>query len=194
MRKPANFEAVKTGGFVPIVPGGHHLIIKHILETQSQKSGKDMIVVSFDMAPNDSQAGYFQKEYAADTKPDKKWPFKGRSYITLDDDNGNCSKSYKTFITAVEDSNPGFKVNWDADYSQFRGKKIGGVFGEAEYEKRDGSIGKTVELRRFRSDVSVTDETAPALKQLRNRQTTTGTSDGFMNIPDNVDGDDLPFV
>ena len=55
MVKPNNYENTKVGGdFTPIIPGGHHLIIKNVEETTS-KGGKPMLKVSFDFAKNDKQ-------------------------------------------------------------------------------------------------------------------------------------------
>ena len=63
MQKPNNFDSIQTSGeFTPVRLGGHHLIIKQVQEQQT-KTGKDMIVVLFDMAAGDDQAEYFMKEF-----------------------------------------------------------------------------------------------------------------------------------
>ena len=54
MKKPDSYDEAKAGGeFTPVELGGHKMIIKQVSETKS-KSGKDMIVVLFDFAPDDS--------------------------------------------------------------------------------------------------------------------------------------------
>jgi len=135
MIKPNNYENVSTGDFTPVTPGGHHLIIKQVKE-QKSRSGKDMLVVAVDMAPNDSQPKYFSKLFEEDSRPDKKWPHAGTIYVVSTDANGQCSKNFKTFITCFEKSN-GVQTNWvdgAAFAKQFAGKKIGGVYGRVEEE------------------------------------------------------------
>ena len=141
MQKPMNFENVSTGEFTPVTAGGHHLIIKQVKE-QKSRSGKDMLVVAVDMAPNDTQPLYFSKLFEEDTRPEKKWPHAGTIYVVSVDDKGQCTKNFKTFITCFEKSN-NVQVNWDAGaafVNQFAGKKIGGVFGRRTEEALPASL------------------------------------------------------
>ena len=63
MQKPNNYDGVQASGdFIPVRLGGHHLVIKQVQEQQT-KTGKDMIVVLFDMASGDDQAEYFMKNF-----------------------------------------------------------------------------------------------------------------------------------
>jgi hypothetical protein len=55
---------------------------------------------------------------------------------------------FKGFITAVENSNPGYK--WDWDEKKLVGKNVIAVFGEEEYLK-DGQVKTSVKLVEFRS-------------------------------------------
>lgn len=55
---------------------------------------------------------------------------------------------FKGFITAVENSNPGYK--WDWDEKKLVGKNVIAVFGEEEYLK-DGQVKTAVKLVEFRS-------------------------------------------
>lgn len=135
MNKPSNFENVSTGDFTPVTPGGHHMIIKQVKEQQS-KSGKPMLVVAVDFAPNDTQPLYMSKLFESDIRPEKKWPHAGTIYVVSVDNNNQCSRNFKTFITSFEHSN-NTQVRWDdgpAFTAQFAGKKIGGVFGIVEEE------------------------------------------------------------
>ena len=135
MNKPVNYESVSTGDFTPVTPGGHHLIIKQVKEAKS-KTGKDMLIVAVDMAPNDKQPLYFSKMFEEDIRPEKKWPHAGTIYVVSTDDKGQCTRNFKTFITCFEHSN-GVQTTWGdgpAFANQFAGKKIGGVFGIIEEE------------------------------------------------------------
>ena len=194
MQKPNNFDNVQvTGDFTPISVGGHHLIIKKVEESKT-KTDKPMIVVAFDTAPGDSQPNYFSEQFAADIRPEKKWPRTGRQYIVTEDNEGNCTKNFKSFITSVEKSNNGFSTTWgDAFASQFKGKRIGGVFGIVESEY-NGKVTKRTELRWFCEDNKADGIKAPAPKLLPNNNKTVGVpaSDDFMNVPEGSD-DEIPF-
>ena len=125
MQKPNNYDQTPAGGdFTPVELGGHKIIIKQVSETKS-KNGKDMIVVLFDFAADDSQPGYFTEQFKNDIRPDKKWPNQATQYIMKEDSEGNTSRSFKTFCTCVEHSNAGFTVQWIDNWgAQFKNKKI----------------------------------------------------------------------
>ena len=58
------------------------------------------------------------------------WPNQGTNYILTEDNDGNCSRSFKTFLTCVEHSNNGFETQWGDNFGQqFKNKLVGGVFG-----------------------------------------------------------------
>lgn len=200
MKKPNNYENTQASGeFTPVELGGHYLTIKDVAEMKS-KSGKDMIRVSFDFAANDKQPGYFMESLKNDIRPDKKWPNQATQYILTEDENGNCSKSFKTFITCVEHSNSGFVTQWGDNFgAQFKNKVVGGVFGPQKdyYENKERE--KRV-LRWFVSADKVKDAQVPdiqetqAYKNYKNgyHPSATSAGDGFMNIPDRID-EELPF-
>ena len=198
MQKPNNYDNTQASGeFTPITLGGHHLIIKKVEESKT-RTGKDMIIVAFDMAPGDSQPGYFSKEFANDIRPDKKWPRNGRQYIVVLDNNGNTSRSFKTFITAVEKSNNGFVTQWgDGFAAQFKNRRIGGVFGEVENEY-NGKTSMRHELRWFCADDKADNAAIPNPKYLSNNNRTVSAPaadkelDGFLQLPDGMD-EEIPF-
>lgn len=203
MQKPNNYDETPEGGeFTPVDLGGHKLIIKQVSETKS-KSGKDMIVVLFDFAPDDAQPGYFTEQFKNDIRPDKKWPNQATQYILTEDAEGKCNRSFKTFTTCVEHSNTGFTTQWGDNFgAQFKNKKIGGVFGE----QMDFYNGKEVRKRVMRWFVSLdkvekagipeTTETKAYKEYKGSAQSfydkAQKDADGFMNIPDGID-EELPF-
>lgn len=200
MKKPNNYDNTQASGdFTPIELGGHIMVIKEVLETQS-RTGKEMLKVSFDFAQDDIQPGYFEKIFKDDIRPDKKWPFAGTAYIMTEDENGNCSRNFKTFTTAVEKSNPGFQIMWGDKFAQcFKNKKVGGVFGI----ERDYYEGRPIEKRKFRwfrstdgvKEAEIPKETETNEYKLHNGGTAAlpgSDSNGFMNIPDGID-EELPF-
>lgn len=199
MKKPNNFENTQVQGeFAPIELGGHILVIKEVVEMKS-KGGKDMIKVSFDFARGDKQPGHFEKMFKDDIRPEKKWPNQATQYILTEDNEGNCSRAFKTFITCVEHSN-NTEVQWGDNFEQqFKNKVIGGVFGLQMdyYDERE--IEKRV-LRWFTSTDKVKDAQVPSISETQAYKNhingyhpdATPAGDGFMNIPDGID-EELPF-
>ena len=200
MQKPNNYENTQAQGeFTPVELGGHKLIIKQVNETTS-KNGKPMIVVLFDFAQDDIQPGYFTEQFKNDIRPDKKWPNQATQYILTEDENGDCSRSFKTFITCVEHSNSVFTTQWGDNFEkQFKNKKIGGVFG-LQMDYYEGKEREKRVLRWFVSLDKVPDARIPDIsetKGFKNHKSgypegATSAGDGFMNIPDGID-EELPF-
>lgn len=56
---------------------------------------------------------------------------------------------FKSFITAIEKTNPGYK--WDWDETKLVGKNVIAVFGEEEYMGNDGTVKIGTKLVEFRS-------------------------------------------
>lgn len=196
MNKPNGYEETQAqGSFTPVELGGHYLVIKNV-EEKKASNGRDMIVVYFDFAQEDAQAGYFAESFKNDIRPDKKWSNQATKYILVDDEEGKCSKDFKTFCTCVEHSNNGFKTLWGDNFcAQFKNKKIGGVFGE-QMDYYNGEEKKKRVLRWFVSTDRVKDAEVPAISMTnayKNRPTSNVPSgDGFMNVPDGID-EELPF-
>lgn len=197
MQKPNSYdETPAQGEFTPVELGGHKLIIKQVTETKS-KSGKDMIVIHFDFDSDDVQPGYFTEQFKNDIRPEKKWPNQAIQYVLTHDEDGKCSRSFKTFITCVEHSNTGFKPQWGDNFgSQFKNKKIGGVFGIVE-EEYNGERKKKRKLRWSTSYDKAMDAGTPEDKLLPAKMQSMYDNlpkyeDGFMNIPDDID-EEVPF-
>lgn len=203
MQKPNGYDEAAVMGNTKeaINPGGHHLVIKQVSE-QMSSTNKPMIVVLFDFAENDKQAGLLMKEFKEDDRADKKWPYRGTQYIMVNDyqDPSKTSRQYKTFCTCYEQSN-GVKVNWVDDSAawaaQFKNKKIGGNFGVVHDVYQGRELAKT-ELRWFISDNKVDGCEVPMEKLLSESKKKELAGEkpaedgGFINIPENID-EELPF-
>ena len=192
MNKPANFDNTKVSGdFTPIELGGHHIIIKNV-EVTTSKAGKQMLKVCFDFAKNDRQPEYMMNEYKNDIRPEKRWPYAGTQYIMTEDKDGNCSKSFKSFMNAFESSNNCSAIWGDKFAGQFKNKKIGGVFGEVENEY-NGRVTKRHELRWFCADDKVEGAGIPAAKLLNGKESdilggnTSTSSAPDVNVPEGTD-------
>lgn len=92
---------------------------------------------------------------------------------------------FKRFITAVESSNPGF--NFNNDEAQLKGKTVGLVLFDEEYEGNDGVIKTRLKVDRARSVEAIRkgDFKVPSKKLLSRTGVASSQS---TDIPD-----DLPF-
>lgn len=187
MIKPRDYDQTAAfGEFTPLELGGHICQIMNVEETKS-RNGNDMLIISLDTAPQDIQPGYYMEQWKADTRPDKRWGC--RMFQMVYDSEGKTSRGFKTFITAVEKSNPGFQVQWGDSFAKcFKNRLIGGVFGREQYLNASGEAKwfiKCVQLRSVEAIQKGVD--VPEDKYL----TQAPAPAQFTPLPDN-DGD-LPF-
>lgn len=200
MQKPNGYDETQASGeYTPINLGGHYCVIKQVSEKQSA-TGKEMIVVLLDFCGPDQQEGCFAKEFNGDTRPDKKWPYQGTKYIMVKDyqDPKMTSKQFKTFCTCVEKSN-NFEIKWGGNNwsAQFKGKKIGAVYGEEESEY-NGKTSMRHLIRWFCSTDAVKDARIPEPKYINSKApaaksvATVSANQDFINVPNDAD-DEIPF-
>ena len=140
MKKLNGFEKARTlGEPQEQLPVGGYIL--KILDVKFQNyDWGDVIVLAFDIAEGE-YAGFYKKNFEAQTQEDKKWKGTYRMNVPKDDgskqDEFTMSK-FKTDIEAIEDSNSGY--HWDWDESKFKGKTVGAVFQNREWEM-NGSTG-----------------------------------------------------
>lgn len=190
MQKPNNYDQTQTGEFVPVELGGHHAVIKDVKE-QKTKTGKDMIVVAIDFAKNDKQPEYFMNSFERDIRPEKKWPFQAVHYIVVEDSDGKTSRNFKSFITAFEKSNNCEAIWGEAFCRQFKGKRIGVVFGNVE-EEYNGEVKKRRRIRWFCEDAAAENASIPADKLLSIGKRPTTTDNGWVGTGSCKD-EEIPF-
>lgn len=193
MQKPEGYDDVQVGGFTPVNLGGHYCVIKQVAEKKSS-TGKDMIVVLFDFCKPDTQENYFMNLFTNDVREDKKWPFAGSKYIMVNDyqEPSKTSRQFKAFCTCIEKSN-GYDIQWGGNNwaAQFKGKKIGAVYG-AEENEYDGKITMRHNPRYFCNVDAVKDAKIPEAKLLKNVTGVVTDSNGFAAIPEGTD-EEIPF-
>lgn len=165
LKKPTDWdkiEGIEYGDYETLELGGHEVVIRNAYEYTGQ-TGTTSLRVEVDISGIDKQAGFYQKQYDNNPSVDRKWPSSACKYISLKED-ANCVALFKGFTTAVENSNSGYK--WDFDEKSLIGKKLCGVFGLEEFEKQDGKIGTTVKLTQFRSLDKLKEVKIPKVKLL----------------------------
>ena len=141
-------EAREFGEFETLELGGHEVVIKNAELYKSEQSGNTSLKVEVDIAGNDKQAGFYQKQFDENTNMDKRWPAGATRYMSLKKE----SLAYtKGFITALEKSNNGFKFDTNKDWEQLKGLKCAGVFGLEQYLNNEGQTKVATKLLQFRS-------------------------------------------
>ena len=154
-----NWEEVEAKGmedFKSLPIGAYECIIRKADIYKNSTTEKESFRVQVDIASGEYK-GYFQQRYDNNTRSDKTWDNNSTRYLAFQGDNVSY---FKGFITCVENSNTGYK--WDWDETKLAGKKICGVYQYEEYEKQDGTKGVKVRLNKFRSlnkmkDIEVSD-------------------------------------
>jgi hypothetical protein len=148
MEKIENWENIEARGmedFKTLPIGAYECVIKDARINHNDLTGKNTFKVSIDIATGEFK-DYFLDRYKNNTNPDKKWDNNAVRYLAYEGENVSY---FKGFITCVENSNIGYK--WDWDETKLKDKKICGVFQYEEYERQDGLKAVKVRLNKFRS-------------------------------------------
>lgn len=155
--------AAYDGSFERFPAGGHICqIMKAWCETTP--NGSEQLVLALEVAEGDYR-GYFGKLYndKRSQNPNAKWPCIFKQF-TLGVD-GQTNPFFKGLLKSVEESNSGYKWNWNE--ATLANKRIGMIFREEEFEANDGTIKTTVRpafprsVQRIRDGVEV-----PEIKRL----------------------------
>lgn len=199
MEMPKNYDETVgvTGEYEGLKAGGYICKVVSAKEEES-RNGNRMLVVAFDIAEGDYK-DFYKKRYDEAVKNNKdvnykvKWPNNGVHRLMIEDKDGNCNKFFKGFITVIENSNENYNFKATKyDEKTLKDKLFGGVFGEEEYEKMSGDIGKTVKIRWIRNVASIEDGKyeIPEIKKLPKSQSNSMFNE--FDVTQESD-DDLPF-
>ena len=148
MKKIDNWNEIKAKGmddFKALPIGAYECKIINAVENHNEQSGKTTLKVMVDIASGEYK-DYFKKRYDSNTAIDRKWDNNATKFLAFEGEN---TSFFKGFITIVENSNVGYKWNWEE--STLRDKKLVGVFQYEQYEKQDGTKALKVRLTKFRS-------------------------------------------
>ena len=183
MKAINNFENVQatTGEFNKPTAGGYCIEILSVKDVpMDAQTGKgDYLKIDYDICHGDF-AGYYTKQnerFGGD------W-FANfiRSYKET------AAGMFKHFINCVEESNTWYKWAWDE--KSLVHKFVGVVFGEEEYQKRDGTVGVKLVVKDIKTTKQILDGDfrVPTAKKIS--QTENVATPNFVEV-DNLD--DLPF-
>ena len=159
IKKPKFYDniVVKSDDNIKLKDGYYEGIIKGVKIRTSEINGikQDILTVFLDIIQDGEYKNFFQKKYDSDArdKKDKRWLCSYDFFLDNDKktpkENETSARYLKRFLTAVENSNPNFKFNWDEN--ELKDKKVGLGFGLKEFQGNNGKIYTTTELRCFRS-------------------------------------------
>ena len=173
MKQIKDFDNVQAAnGFERPEAGGYVCIIRHVEDNPS----KEFIHLEVDIAE-----GKF-KGYAAETAERAGfWPLRCNRFY-----GGKSVGYFKAFIEAVQNTNKGYR--WDWNEQSLVNKGVGIVFREKEYVARDGSIRKSIAPFEFKTAAQIRDGdfTVPAPKPVNPAAAAPAT---FLD----EDGGELPF-
>ena len=186
-----DYATVQAYSDFPTLPKGGY-VLKVMGVSQKTNSMGAYLQIGMDVAEGEYK-DFFTKQYTNDSRSEKKWGCNFLLSLPKDDGSekdGWTKRAFKTFTTALEESNNGYHFDWDEN--KFKGLLIGGLFNEREYEKNDGSIGKSINLAKVcaAEKIRTGDYKLPEDKLL-NKAAATDAS-GFVNVDPSIT-EELPF-
>ena len=179
-----------VGASEPLPAGGY--VAKILNAKVEEYSWGEVLVISFDIAEGEYK-DFFSKQYKENTREDKKW--KGNFRLTVPNEGNQYFDSQKrTFgnaIWAIEESNPGY--HWDWNEAALKGKMVGVLFRNREWEMSDGRSGWSTECCTFVSveDVRTGNFKQPKDKALKRKESY--SSNQFSEMVEIDSTEDLPF-
>ena len=177
-------EATSFSELPKLQPGGYVVKILNV-KVESTDWGS-RLAIQFDIAEGEFK-GFFDKLYKAtpDEWENKKW--KGSMRLSIPHDTGDETKFkkslgyFKSQIQAFENSNANLHIDCERDWDEnvLKGKIVGALFNEKEWEK-DGKTGWFTQCKRFvpASDIRSGNFTIPKREELKNKPST-ASNDSF---------------
>ena len=203
IRRPNNWNEVQEFSDRPKLPLGAYVCKIRKAVVQHSAYGEQLCLL-FDIADGEYK-GFFEEDFKANTRADKKWKGVLRQFIPRDDgsEKDEWTKSaFKGLITSIEKSNMGYQWNWDE--ASLAGKYVGILFRNEEWEWEDKTGWAVRPFKAISIDsVKSGDFRLPKDKPLKNKSVASSfnydtsaydyapQSTGFAEIDDS-DGD-LPF-
>lgn len=193
MRPFKDYDKTQAFAEYERLPKGGYILTVLAVKLDKWQSGDEYLQLSCDISEGD-YTSFFAKQYKDDTREDKKWKCNYNLGIPKDDGSERDSwtkRRFKTVMNAFEDSNPGYRWEWNE--STLKGKKIGGLFNIRQWEKSDGSIGETTNLAQLTTIENIQNGSYKLPKDKLVETTDTTETDDFVNAATLFNDDALPF-
>lgn len=198
IKKPQGYDEAPayTGEFQQLPKGKYVCVIKQVA-TKESANGNLQFVIIYDIAEGEHK-DFYQKLFDSDKSQsaDAKW--RGVFKQNME---GKGVPWLKGVITSIERSN-NFTFQWDRENNEamLKGKKFGGIFRRRQYEKDNGDRSIITELFQIRSVAGLAEAEVPEDVMLPEKPdpakaaVPSSVGDGFMNIPDGVEDEGIPFM
>jgi len=143
MKKYSDVKFERTSSGRETLPAGGYVCTILSARVEENDWGSTLII-AHDVCEGEF-SGIFKRDYDNNDREDKKW--RGTFRLRLPKDDGSEQDAWKkrslgNTIWALEQSNPGF--SWDWDEKKLKGKKIGLLYRNKEWEM-NGRTGWTTE-------------------------------------------------
>ena len=161
--------------------------------------GKKRLDIAFDIAEGD-YSGFYKKQWESSkaSNTGAQWPFDAVYTLNIPDGSDErAQNNWDYFFVDVMDSNGGFEFGGDP--KTLKGKIVGGKFANVQRKGKKGGVFDHMVMRWSCSVESVRD--GSAAKNLPNDKLVSAAPvpalanapDGFLDIPDGVEDEELPF-
>jgi hypothetical protein len=195
MKEYAGYEAKKSEAAGAALPAGGYVAKILGAEVKEYEWG-DVLIISFDIAEGDYK-GYFANRWKADENSDFERKWKGIYRLNIPSDKSRYpdsdKRNFNNCMWAVETSNKGYTWGWDE--STLKGKMIGVLFSNREWEM-NGNTGWTTECSHVTSigDIRGGTFTTPKDKPLKKSETPKESpTEQAQKLADIISDDELPF-
>ena len=136
MKPYSDFKAERKTSWRETLPAGGYVCQIISAREESYRWGR-VLVIAHDVCEGE-YAGIFKRDYDNNTNENKKW--RGTFRINVPKDDGSeqdswAKEKFNSFMACIQDSNPGYAWNWDE--KTLKGKKIGLIYRNKEWEMED---------------------------------------------------------
>lgn len=189
MRRIDGMKIERSVGSEPLPAGGY--VAKILNAEVKEYDWGEVLVISFDIAKGEHK-DFFAKQYKSNTSEDKKW--KGNFRINVPQENNQYFESQKrsfgNAIACIEESNNGYHWAWDE--STLKGKMVGVIFRNFEWEM-NGNSGWSTECGTFVSVEDIHSNNFRLMKDrpLKNKKQNAPVME-FASVAEDIDSE-LPF-
>lgn len=198
MKPIADWDKVKPAAERPQLPKGGYIVKildSKLVEFPDRNNPAVIAFSKLELAIDIIEGeykGFYEDDYRAQNLEDKRWKGVIRQYVPKDDGTEKdewTKSSFKALTDAVEDSNPGY--HWDWNEAGLKGKIVGCLFRNEEWEYEDRRGWSTRPFKLISSDMIRSHKyKVPKDKPLKQK---VSTSDIFGDFSEIDNDDDLPF-
>lgn len=201
INKPQGYDEAPayTGEFMQL-PAGLY-VCKILGAKQEEFNGHGRFVMQFDIAEGEHE-GFYQKQYNLEKQANQNAKYKGVHRQNMEE---NGLPFFKGLMTSIERSNQEYHFPWGVQGNEktLVGKKFGAVMGREQFLTQDGEKRFATKIFQIRSVDGLKEAKVPEDKLLEETEQAPAmtpaadpalAADGFMNIPDGITDEELPFM